>query len=153
LTQCKVLADTALQAQSQRLIPIYSKDLNKLSSGTKLIFEQIYPYPDGCLIARSVHVNSVEVLYCNVINSSDADVEFKKDHIIGTLSEAEIVVQNFDKAISNYKRLDVSKLVHSSGKTCSSIPVWLNNISEKLITSDDIIQHSMRTKIKTLRFG
>jgi hypothetical protein len=117
-----------------------------------LIFEPLQPYPDGCLVARSVHSNLEEVLYCNVMNSTDGDVCLKENQVLGTLSEAEIVDRNFNQDISNYKRLDVSKLVHSSGKTCSSVPVWLNNNSEKLITSDDIIKHSMRTKIKSLRF-
>jgi hypothetical protein len=70
-----------------------------------------------------------------------------------TLSEAAIVGRNFYQDISNYKRFDVSKLVHSSRKSCSSIPVWLNNCSKKQITPDDIIKQSMRTKIKSLRFG
>ena len=40
-----------------------------LSSGTTLIFEPTHLYPDGCLKAPSMHVNSVDFLYCNVMNS------------------------------------------------------------------------------------
>ena len=87
------------------------------------------------------------------MNSTDVDVSFKKNQVIGTLSEAEIVDRNFNHDISNYKRLDISKLVHSFGKTCSSIPIRLNNNSVKQITTDDLIKHSMRTEIKSLRFG
>ena len=49
--------------------------------------------------------------------------------------------------------MDISEFIHTSGKTCSSIPVWVDNGSEKVITTADILVHSIRYEIKSLRFG
>ena len=44
------------------------------------------------------------------MNSTDADVVFPKDQIIGTVVEAEIVDSNFNKDVLTYKPLDKHKL-------------------------------------------
>ena len=118
-----------------------------------LIFEPHNPYPDGCLIARSIHSKS-SMLYCNVMNATNADVFFVKDKIMGTLSAAEIVDSNFNRDVLNYKPLDIHKLIHSSGKTCSSTPMTAPGVHQpKEITTTDIMRHSLRTKVKTLKIG
>ena len=117
-----------------------------------LLFEPHQPYPAGCLIARSTHSKTAD-LYCNVMNSTDTDIVFQKDQTLGNLTEAEVTDIKFNKDIMDYKPLDVTKLLHSKGKTCSSVPVYVNSNTQKEITTDDIRNHSIKTDIKSLKIG
>ena len=72
------------------------------------------------------------------MNSTDTDIVFQKDQTLGNLTEAEVTYIKFNKDIMDYKPLDVTKLLHSKGKTCSSVPVYVNSNTQKEITTDDI---------------
>ena len=87
------------------------------------------------------------------MNSTDVDVVFHNKQGIGTLSEAEISDAKFNKEVLNYKRLDLTKLIHSTGKTCSSVPVCVNFDVGKVITTEDVRNHSIKSRIKTLQIG
>jgi hypothetical protein len=142
--------ECVVKAQSQRLMPIECLNISSIEADT-LLFEPKYPYPAGCLIARSIHSKS-NSLFCNIMNSTDADVVFPKDQIIGTVVEAEIVDSNFNKDVLTYKPLDIHKLIHSSGKTCSSKPISVIGSTPE-ITTNDIVRHSIKSSIKTLKIG
>ena len=148
---CKVLEDTVIRAQSQRLVKFSSK-FSLICATEIMMFEPNYPCPEGCLIARSINERESESLYCNVLNSSDLDVTLKKDRTVGVLSEAEIADEQFDQEIQQYKPLEIHKLAHFSGKTSSSVPLFDGKKSVE-ITTADIKCHEIKNKIKLLKLG
>ena len=152
-TVCKVKIDTIIHAQSQRLIPIVCNLLSTSPSADIVMFEPILPFPDGCLIARSINLINSETLYCNAINSTNFDITFKQNHALGHLNEAEIAEEQFENNVKQYIPLDISKLVHFTGKTCASVPIHEPTNKEISITTADIINHEMEKRIKQLIVG
>ena len=81
------------------------------------------PFPTGCLISRSCQLRTADQLYCNIVNASDEAISLKQDQIVGNLCNIETANENFDKKVQDCVQLDVRKLVHNTGKTCSSVPI------------------------------
>ena len=146
---CKVKTDTIITANSQRLIPFYT-DTSRTNGFNTFMFEPSQPHINGCLIARSVHTNKNEMQYCNVINATDTDISFKQNQQIGIVNEAEIADNQFNEDIKNFVPLDTKKLIHFSGKTCSSKPIIDKSKKISEITTADILEHQIKTK---LQFG
>jgi hypothetical protein len=112
--------DVVVQAQSQRLVPFKVNCDRTSFRNEHILFEPEIPLPVGCLVARSCHLKSTEQLYCNVLNASDQDITLKQDQLIGILSDCEMANNQFDRDVKEYIPLDVTRLIHSSGKTYSS---------------------------------
>ena len=153
-TDCKVKSDTTICAHSQRLVPLFTCiDLSSIGKTNTLMFEPIQPFPKGCLIARSINSKDPEKLYCNVINSSDADVVLKQNQAIGHLSEAEIAEEKFEENVKRYTPLSINKLIQFAGKLYSSKPINDAQHLQHEITTTDILIHEMKNRLKQLRTG
>ena len=151
---CKVKIDTIILAQSQRLVQLCSNiDLASINTTDTLMFEPIQPFPKGCLVARSLNSKDSDNLYCNVINSSDEDIILKQNQEIGHLCEAEIAEEQFEDNVKRYVPLTTTKLIHFSGKTCSSKPVNEAEHGQQEITTVDIIYHEIKHRLKQLQTG
>ena len=89
------------------------------------------------------------MLYCIVMHATDSDVVFVKDKIVGTLSAAVFVDSNLNRAVLNYKPLHIHKLLHSSGKTCSSSAMTAPGVHQpKEITTTDFMRSDTREEKK-----
>jgi uncharacterized cysteine cluster protein YcgN (CxxCxxCC family) len=126
---------------------------HRLSITNTLMFEPIQPFPKGCLVARSLNSKDSDNLYCNVINSSDEDIILKQNQEIGHLCEAEIAEEQFEDNVKRYVPLITTKLIHFSGKKCSSKPVNEVEDGQQEITTADIINHEMKHRLKQLQTG
>ena len=108
------------------------------------------PFPTGCLISRSCQLRTADQLYCNIVNASDEAISLKQDQIVGNLCNIETANENFDKKVQDCVQLDVRKLVHNTGKTCSSVPI-ANKTPKPL--NYRILQHQTRRDISVLKIG
>jgi hypothetical protein len=73
--------------------------------------------------------------------------------MIGNFSSIETVNENFDKKVQDYVQLDVQKLVHNTGKTCSSLPVANKSPKPPQLSTHDILKHQTRRDISMLKIG
>ena len=109
------------------------------------------PFPTGCLIARSCQLRTADQLYCNIVNASDEAISLKQDQIVGNLCNIETANENFDKKVQDYVQLDVRKLVHNTGETCSSVPIANKTPKPPELSTNDILQHQTRRDISVLK--
>ena len=117
------------------------------------MFEPTLPFPIGCLIARSCHAKTSDQLYCNIVNATDDVVIIKQNQLIGTLCNIEIEDKKFDEQVKNYVPLDVPRLLHFTGKTCSSVPVSYKKAKPPELTEVDIKQYQIKRDIELLKMG
>jgi hypothetical protein len=151
-SQCLVKSDILLAAQTSYYIPIKCNNIVKFTSET-LLFQPTTTFPTGFLIARSCQLRTADQLFCNIVNASDEAVSLKKDQMIGNFSSIETVNENFDKKVQDYVQLDVQKLVHNTGKTCSSLPVANKSPKPPQLSTHDILKHQTRRDISMLKIG
>jgi hypothetical protein len=133
--------DVVVQSQSQRLVQ-FKVNCDRTTFKNEL-FKPAIPFPVGCLVARSCHLKATEQLYCNVLNASDQDITFKQDQLIGILSHCEMANNQFDRDVKEYIPLDVTRLIHSSGKTCSSTPIANKKAKPPQLSTYDIIENQI----------
>ena len=151
-SQCLVKSVIVLTAQTSYYVPIECNNIDKFTSNS-LLFEPTMPFPTGCLIARSCQLRTADQLYCNIVNASDEAISLKQDQIVGNLCNIETANENFDKKVQDYVQLDVRKLVHNTGKTCSSVPIANKTPKPPELSTNDILQHQTRRDISVLKIG
>jgi hypothetical protein len=145
--------DTIVEAHSQRLIPIICKNMQTIFKQETILFEPISPFPEGCLVARSVHLKSTDKLYCNVVNASDLSVTLKKNQILGKLTDAEIIHETFNNDVSNYTPLNINQIKQYPGKIYSSTPIANRKEKPPELTANDLLRHQLKRDINTLKIG
>ncbi len=120
--------------------------------------------PNDCVIAKSVHNNDANI-YCNVINAGDEPVIWEKDKVIGQgfeVDEEQMVAEElkkFNENIKNYvapcmisfKQRANNRLHSFNSKTNASTVAPKDNVTlEQFITTNDIIKHEVRARLKEL---
>jgi hypothetical protein len=135
--------DVVVQSQSQRLVQLKVNCDRTIFKNEHILFEPAIPFPVGCLVARSCHLKATEQLYCNVLNASDQDITLKQDQLIGILSDCEMANNQFDRDVKEYIPLDVTRLIHISGKTCSSTPIANKKAKPPQLSTYDIIENQI----------
>ena len=88
-------------------------DFEAVSSQQHFLFEPLKPFPDGCLVARSLHLHANNQLFCNIVNASDTDVVIKQNQALGHMTEADLVDEQFNRDVLTYVPLDLNKLQQS----------------------------------------
>ncbi len=161
--------------------------MNKVNSikSSNILLEPINfssELPGNCLIAKSLHKNDNEIIYCNVTNMGDDEFVLKTNNVVGEGCEVmdesngdeELVkaeLENFNNEVKKYKvpclkwflekvkhRVDAfycnNTKVVNVGKTCASKPVPPGNVTvENFITIKDVLAHEVKAKLKELRLN
>ena len=117
-------------------------------------------YPQ-CLFARSVSDPSENNIWLNVMSSSDQDITFKVDTLVGHVSEVELANQEFDKKVKSYSSLDMTTLekkrlarnnMHGKNEH-SKLLKFRPKEKEKFISTMDILNKQIYNRIKLMQIS
>ena len=88
---CKVTKSYICKANHTCLVPL-TCDISKLTT-EYIMFEPLVPFPNGCLIGKSVHVRG-PTIYCNIINATDVDINIPELSELGSVFNCGISPSN-----------------------------------------------------------
>ncbi len=112
--ECDVVGDHIIKANSQRLVQFRLKaNAPQPLVGRTAYFEGKSILSYGCLIAKSVHEfkNNDQTYFCNIMNTSGANVCIKDRGVVGKLMLCEIADQQVETAVSHQVGSEVDKKV------------------------------------------
>lgn len=134
--------------------------VNKINhiKSVNVLFEPInaIDLENELVIAKSFHINNEEIIYCNVMNTSDHDVTILNNKILGQLHEVELANERFEEEVKKYKPLNVTDIKSKAmqrGSKLSKLKKPDNAIDtfEPYLTTDDLIAHEIKQKLKNMK--
>ncbi len=104
--QAKIAIETRIRPNSEQLVQINCQN-ESLKTNT-IMFEPKYEDESraNILMARSLHLNCSDELYCNVVNASEKEIVLEQGKVVGHMTEAEIAQEQFDNEVMRYEPLN-----------------------------------------------